>query len=207
MKITKITQSKKIADRYTISFEDGTELKANVALIADYSLYTGRDLDSEELEALKQSAGQVAAKSRALKMINARAMSKAELCEKLVLKGESEHNAAMAAEWLEQLGFLNDGEYANMLVRHYAAKGYGTGKIKNELYRRKVPKEHWEEALAHMPESDEMIDRFIAAKLKGAVPEKSELKKVSDALLRRGFSWDEIKSALVRYNNTIEEND
>ena len=78
---------------------------------------------------------------------------------------------------LEQLGFLNDGEYANMLVRHYAAKGYGTGKIKTSYTAAKFPKSIGREALAHMPESDEMIDRFIAAKLKGTVPEKSELKK------------------------------
>ena len=98
MKITGITQSKKSADRYYVSLENGMELRVNVALIADYSLYTGRDLTDSEFEALEKSAGQFAAKSRALKMINARALSKAELQEKLLQKGETEENAAMAAK-------------------------------------------------------------------------------------------------------------
>lgn len=207
MKITGITQSKKSAGRYYVSLEDGTELRVNVALIADYSLYTGRDLTDSEFEALKKSANQFAAKSRALKMINARALSKAELQEKLLQKGETEENAAMAATWLEELGFLNDVEYAKMLVRHYGAKGYGLGRIKNELYRRRIPKELWEEALSEMPDPGGAIDQFLAAKLKGAVPDKTELKKLSAALMRRGFSWDEIRSAFLRYNDRIEEID
>ena len=140
-------------------------------------------------------------------MINARALSKAELQEKLLQKGETEQNAAMAAAWLEELGFLDDREYAKMLVRHYSAKGYGLGRIKNELYHRRVPKELWEEALLEMPDPSGAVDQFLAAKLKGTVPDKAELKKLSDALLRRGFSWDEIKSAFLRYNDKIEEND
>ena len=43
------------------------------------------------------------------------------------------------ADRLAGLGLLNDGEYARMVVRHYAAKGYGPRKIRDELYRRGCP--------------------------------------------------------------------
>ena len=36
---------------------------------------------------------------------------------------------------------------ARMVVRHYAAKGYGPRKIRDELYRRGVPREFWEDAM------------------------------------------------------------
>ncbi len=205
MKITKLTQSKKVPDRYYLTLDDGSELKINVAIIADFSLFTGRELTEEELSSLKQRAGESAAKARALKIVNARPVSKAELYERLIEKGESEENAAMATEWMQSLGFINDKEYALLLARHYAAKGYGEGRIKNEFYRRRVPKELWEEALLELPPTDNAIDKFITSRLKGREPDKKELKRLTDALLRRGFGWDEIKSALSRYNDNIEE--
>ena len=40
---------------------------------------------------------------------------------------------------LEELGFLNDASYAEQVVRHYSAKGYGLRKLRDELYRRGCP--------------------------------------------------------------------
>ena len=45
------------------------------------------------------------------------------------------------------MGFLNDALYAEQVVRHYSAKGYGLRKLRDELYRRGVPRELWDEAL------------------------------------------------------------
>ena len=68
MKITKMTQSKKVQDRYYLDLEDGSSIKVNVALIADYSLYTGRELSDEELQSLKEAALSNEIKARALRM-------------------------------------------------------------------------------------------------------------------------------------------
>ena len=100
---------------------------------------------------------------------------------------------------------LDDKNYAEMLVRHYATKGYGKYRVRDELYRRKVPKDMWDEALLQMPEQDAAIDRFVEKRLKTRNPDRAELKKLSDALTRRGYSWDEIKSAIARFTDSIEE--
>jgi len=92
-----------------------------------------------------------------------------------------------------------------MTVRHYAAKGYGERRIRDELYRRKIPKEYWDAALEEMPEQDDKIDRLLRSRLRSEDPDRAEIKKATDFLLRRGFGWDEIKSALARYNSYIEE--
>ena len=49
MKIVKLLPSKNIADRYYVDFEDGTTVRANVNIIADLGLFTGRDMSEEEI--------------------------------------------------------------------------------------------------------------------------------------------------------------
>ncbi len=68
-------------------------------------------------------------------MIGVRALSKKELCRRLIQKGESEEDACAAADWLEEIGALDDLRYAKSVVRHYAGLRYGPAKMRDELYR------------------------------------------------------------------------
>ena len=138
------------------------------------------------------------AKARALRILERRDVSRKELTDKLTAKGESPEDAAAVADWLEDLGVITDARYAGMVVRHYAAKGYGKSRIQNELYRHGIGKELWEEALEQYPEQEETIDRLLRARQKHPDPDRAEIKKATDALLRRGFSWSEINAAKDR---------
>ena len=91
-------------------------------------------------------------------------------------------------------------------MRRCAAKGYGPRRVRQELQRRGIPKELWDMAMEQLPEQDDTIDRLLRSRLLGADPEdRAALKKASDALLRRGFSWEEIKEAIERYR--VEDDD
>ncbi|MGI6029370.1 MAG: regulatory protein RecX [Candidatus Heteroscillospira sp.] len=140
------------------------------------------------------------AKKRALNMLDKRDYSCKELTERLIQKGESPEDAEAAVERFAQLGLLNDEKYAGLVVRHYAAKGYGASRVKTELFRRGVPKELWDEALEQMPGQEDAMDAFLRRRLKDNAGEK-EIRRATDALLRRGFSWEEIRSALNRYRS------
>ncbi|MGI5936780.1 MAG: regulatory protein RecX [Oscillospiraceae bacterium] len=201
-----ITELKQTApERFVAVFDDGRELDTTLSVVADFSLYSGRELTEEEYRQVCNASSLSLAKARALQMIGMRAMSKKELTDRLIRKGESPENAEVCVRWLESLNLLDDAEYAAMLARHYSSKNYGVNRIKNELYRRGVPKELWDEALEQIPDSEEKIHRLISARLKGGTPGRAELKKVTDFLLRRGYTWEEIKSALNRYNFETEE--
>lgn len=204
MEITKLTKSQHVEGRWYADLEDGDSIKVDINMIADFSLYVGRELDDEELEELKAEEAKLKAKERALRMLGTRQMSRRELTNKLTQKGESPEAADAAAELMERVGAIDDGEYAGTIVRHYARRGYGIGRIKQELSRRGIAKELWEPALAEMPESDDTLDTLIETKLRGREPDKKELKKLTDMLLRRGFSWSEIKGALGRYDEMLE---
>lgn len=186
-------------ERFLAKLSDGTELKISSTLVADLSLYRGMELPEEEAQELISSARLFSCKERALKHIGARPMSQKELYDKLTEKGEAPEDAQECVRWLAEKRYLDDGQYASIIVRHYSAKGYGAQRVKNELYRRGVPRELWDEALEEMPDMDDKAYRLLCSKLKSGAPDRAEMKKATDALFRRGFSWDEIKVAANRY--------
>jgi len=106
--------------------------------------------------------------------------------------------------WAEDIGLLNDEEYAKALVRHYQAKGYGIYKIKDELYRRQVPRDLWEEALAGLEEPSDTIRRFLEKKLTDP-QDRKQVKKVSDALIRRGFTWGQVSAGMESFLRDFDD--
>ena len=195
-----ITELREIpSGKFIVGFSDGSEMKLSLDIVADLSLYRGRELNDEEFSKLKASAELSSCKERALRIIGARPLSEKELFNKLVEKGEAAENAETSVEWLKKLHYLDDEQYAGMIVRHYAAKGYGVQKIRSELYRHGVPKPLWDEAVAQMPETDDKAFELLCRRLGSDEPDRAELKKATDMLYRRGFSWDEIKAAVNRF--------
>ena len=186
-------------DHFELAFSNGEALLCRAADVADFALYAGKELKEEEYSALCAAAALARTKERAAALLAYRAMSAGELIKKLCEKGESRENAEDAASWLAGLGVLNDEEYAKSIVRHYSAKGWGAGRIREELRRRYIPREYWQEALEELCGEEERIDRFIERRLSGRDAGPKEKKKISDALYRRGFSWEQIKSAMARY--------
>ena len=139
-------------------------------------------------------------KKRALKILGSRSFSEKEMLKRLTSKGETPENAEEAVKWLVELGYINDSDYALLIVRHYAAKGYGIARIRDELYKRGIPRELWDEKLEELDDS-EMTDtalEFLTKKLRGSV-DKDDLRRASNALVRRGFSYDDARAAVNRY--------
>lgn len=196
-----ITELREISSgKFIVGFSDGSEMKLSLDIVADLSLFRGQELDKEEFLRLKSRAELSKCKERALRMIGARPLSKKELFDRLIEKGETPDNAEECIEWLAERHYLDDAQYAGMIVQHYAAKGYGIQKVKSELYRHGVPKSLWDEAIEEMPETDDKAFDLLCRKLKNDESDRAELKKATDMLFRRGFTWDEIKAAVSRFN-------
>lgn len=190
--------------RITVCLEDGSEIRSSLNVVTDLRLFSGKELDEEDIRALRSASGRSIARDRALEMISRRLMSRKELHDKLVQKGESEENADYCVSWLSKNGFLSDESYAAAVARRYASKGYGAGRVRTELSRRGVPRELWDEALGAMPETDGKLDRLISAKLKDP-GDREQVRKLGNSLYRRGYSWEEIRSALARYSAETDE--
>lgn len=206
MRIESLTPSQKVQGRWIAVFADGSKLKLTDREMVDFALYQGMDVPEGALEQLKDAAGESAARRRAANILSARPLSRQELEKRLVEKGETPAHAAAAADYMEHLGYLNDQTYAKTLAEHYAAKGYGPRKVQDELRRRGVPREFWEEALEGLEEPDETLDRLVEARLRRVEkPDRADFKKVSDALARRGYGWSDISAAISRYRRQHED--
>ena len=170
MTVSKIEPSRHVKGRILVYLDSGDMLKATEQEALTFSLYPGRVLSAEELRALRAAAGR-----------------------------SGEEDACAAADWLEEIGALDDLRYAKSVVRHYAGLRYGPAKMRDELYRRGVPRELWDEAIAsECSESTEAIDAYIRSRLRAAPLDDKMRRRLCDALRRRGFQWEDIKSALRR---------
>jgi regulatory protein len=205
MVIREVKPSQRVQGRWLVTLEDGSLLRVSEGEVVSFALCAGRELDEDTLDRLTASARQSQTRHRALNMASARPLSKKELVDKLARKDADRDGAQQAADWLEGLGLLNDREYAVTLVRHYAAKGFGVKKLRDELYRRGVPREFWDEALAQAGSPEDTLDRLVQKRLGGQEPTRENLKKISDYLARRGFSWSDISAALRRCGGEGED--
>lgn len=139
-------------------------------------------------------------KKRALRILGNRNYSEQEMHKRLVDKGEAEENAAETVRWLVELGYIDDSNYATLIVSHYTQKGYGVSRVKEELFKRGIPREMWDEKLAVLNDSqiNDAAFEFLSRKLRGS-EDKDDLRRAKEALVRRGFSYDEARAAINRY--------
>ena len=205
MRIDRIEASKHKRGRVLVFLEDGACLKITEQELLDFGLRAGDELDKPTLDRLKEAAGVSNVKATAADLIGKRAMSRRDLERKRQEKGASEAEARYAAEWLEAIGAINDADYAALLVRHCAQLGYGPARIRDKLYEKGVPRELWEDALDTLPDQSEDVDRFLRSKLRGERPDEKEKKRLTDALLRRGFSWGDVRAAWNRLGSETWE--
>lgn len=205
MKILELKPSQRKKGRFLVKLEDESVLRVTENELLRYDLSPGTELDGETLEALAAEAKRSAAKTTAANIIGSRALSKKQLTDRLIQKGAEAADAKEAADWLEELGAVDDQSYAAALARHYARKGCGPARVREELRRRGIDRSLWEEALEELPDPADTLDALIQKKCRGDLSDRRELKRVSDFLLRRGFRWEDIKAALRRYTELQED--
>ena len=202
MVIQELKPSKRVRDRWLAVLEDGSILRLSRNQIADFALYAGRELSDEEADRLVEAVENENFRSYALRVVTDTPKSRKMLLKILEEKDCQPEQAEKIADWLEELGYLDDKRYAAEVAAFYTRKGYGARKIRDELYRRGVPRELWDEALDQLEDNSQAIDAFLEKKLKGSHDPK-DIKRASDALARRGFSWSEISDALRRYGREV----
>lgn len=204
MIVTAVAPSPDRGGRHRVEFSDGTTMKLLPSVIADLSIYPGRELSEAEMESLAQAKRAADTKLRAVHIISATTVSGRDLEDRLRRKGASEDDAADAVAWLTELNLLDDAEAARQIVARGVRRGYGERRIRQMLYEKKIPRSYWDGALAEMPPMDDAVDEFLRTKLHGK-PEEKELKRTVDALMRRGYTWSEIREGLRRYNEALAD--
>ena len=199
MRIEKIEKSKHKQERLLVYLEGGDLLRLTGDALLRFGLQVGMDLPPEVVVELKEAERQYRVRSRGANIVSSRMVSKKELTDKLERRGATEEEAADTADWLEDLGALNDEAYAAAVARHYGRMGYGKLRVRQELQRRGVSRDLWDDALAEMPAAAETIEALLQSRLRGRTPDRDEGRKLAAMLQRRGFTWQEIRGVLQRF--------
>ena len=204
-RIERIQPSLHKKDRVLVYLTGGDLLRITPEELLRFGLRPGQELTEDVLEELRRAAARSQTRQQAAELAAGRMLSRKELSDRLVKKGADPQEAQETAQWLADLGAVDDAAYAGVIARHYAAMGYGPGRVRQELQRRGVPRDLWEDALAQLPDPEEAIDKFLTAKLRGKTPDRATLQRLSAALQRRGFQWQDIRPALARLDRDMEE--
>ena len=183
------------AGRYWVTFDDGTKLGLYRQTVEDFGLYIGKELSEEEKERLLTAAGKMSAKMRAVRIVSASNVSKRDLEERLVRKGEDPQQAREAVQWMEDLHLVDDRNTAEAVVHSCISKGYGLQRAKQALYEKRIPKQYWDAVLEDYPDQEAKIESFLRSRL-DADSDQKQIKKAIDALIRRGHSYGTIRRVL-----------
>lgn len=195
MKVESLKTAPDRAGRYWVTFDDGSKMGLYRQTVEDFALYSGKELDEQEAEALRTAAGQMSAKMRAVRIVSASSVSRRDLEARLVRKGEDPQQAKEAVAWMEDLHLVDDRATAEQVVSSCISKGYGLARAKQALYEKRIPKEYWDEALADYPDQTGKITAFLKSRLDADSDEK-QVRRAVDALIRRGHSYGTIRRAL-----------
>ena len=150
--------------------------------------------------------GEDAAFGAAVKMIARRALSEADVREKLLRKGHPDEDVARAVDRLARAGYLDDERVAVETILQHARRGHGPVRVEERLRALGVSDDAIERAWAEA-EADYGIDprQILMDQLHRRLPEagsscdEATVRRVYNALLRAGFEESEVRSALGPY--------
>lgn len=162
-----------------------------------------KEINEEELTELLDAVSFRRAYNKGLDFLSRRPYGTQELIKKLCEKGHEKASAEKACERLTELGLLNDEEFARILATELLErKNYSIKRIKQELSFRGIDREIVENTVDLLDNDPEnRIILVIRKKYMNKLNDEKGRKRAIDGLLRLGYSYSDIKSAL----NTISE--
>ena len=211
MKILEINPAK--GKLFEIVLENEQKLWLHADLVQSEFLHAGDDLDEERIADLKRQAAEHRAYEYGLYLLEKRGYSYRELYGKLIAAPHAQEDAVLAAlEKLMRYGFLNDAVYAEQLARHFVeGKKFGIRRAEYEMRHRGLSQEDIDDALAEYDDAEKISAQLLEilqkkyARYLTDPDDRKATEKVTAALVRRGYTYQEIRYAIEDYYALLEE--
>jgi len=173
------------------------------AVVEKLDLTIGRSLSPETQEEIRRQAAQHEARVAAVRMLGRRALTRAELRRRLLARELPEQAVEATLDWLAELQYLNDEQYAERRWEQLRQRHMGAQGIVHKLRHEGVPGEVAEEIRAR--QGDEAQDEALALELADQrnhelrhIPWPQRRQRLYQHLARRGFDSEIIQVALGR---------
>lgn len=166
-----------------------------------------KEINEDELTELLDAVSFRRAYNKGLDYLSRRPYGTKELIRKLCEKGHEKEAAEKACERLLELGLLNDEEYARILSDDLInRKKYGIKRVKQELAFRGIDREIIENTVDTLDnDAENRIILVVKKKYLNKLNGETGRKRAIDGLMRLGFSYSDIKSALGKVSEFTEE--
>ena len=205
MLITAIEKRKGTRSAVYVDGEYAMMLDAEI--IFNAGLKAGREIDQNALFELQKQSDLRRTRERALYLLGYKSHTKKELTDKLA-KTSDEDTAAEIAGRMEELGLVNDADYAERYARQLAnSKGYGMSRIRQQLYKKGIDRELIDDTLEQLAQTvdvDEKISELIERKYQRYLGTKKGMDKTINALIRLGYRYDDIRRVLNTFDTPQE---
>ncbi len=193
----RITEVKPARHRLTAVFLDGQRVLVDTETFLLSGLREGDEVSREDWAFLCEKAQNNRAYEKALYLLEYRAHSRGELLQK-IRREYSMEAALQAVERVEQLGLVNDRDFATRLAEELTTqKGYGKARVKADLARRGIDRELIDEVMAELPvDQTQGCKDWICKKYKTLPTDAKEQAKLLAGAVRRGFDYATARRAL-----------
>jgi len=184
-------------------FVDGREaFTVRAAMLERLGIEVGGSLPDEQLAGTERSPELAKARDAALRLLGVRARSARELRDRLHGKGFSDETSEQVLAGLERVGLVDDRAFARLWIEERVRlRPIGRRRAVSELLAkgvgRRVAQAVADEVYAEHPQA-ELAARALEPKLRAGRAEspKRRRRRLEAFLLRRGFSYDVIATAL-----------
>lgn len=186
---------------YAVYSEDGFVASLDEQTFLSAALKIGSVIAENEMEQLIRASNRRKAEQKALRLLEYRDHSKAEL-EKKLRAVSDEESAAQTADKMEQLGLVDDSGYAARLASSLIfEKLYSRRRAVSELRAKGIDAETAQAALDETDSDDaEQIEKLLDRKFRGAPADEKTRRRAANLLARYGYGWGDIKAALSRFD-------
>lgn len=191
MKIIKIEKFK--GQTYGVYFEEEEPVFINSEIVAEFNLKEGIDIPESAVSEIVRANDIRRARERALYLLDAREYSYTELFKKLEVNYDEEICYEVLNR-LAELGLINDRRYAERLGEYLIEKKrFGRYRASQEMYRRGLSREIINETLDKYDEDSVVrLYELVKEKYERYMTDEKGINKVRNALVRKGFSYDDI---------------
>ena len=198
----KISHTKGRGKKIHLLLDDEYQITTDIDFWAEHYFKDGTEITQEEWESLTNSIYYKKAVDKCYDLLSRRDHSVKELKTKL-LRTVDEKNADKAIEKMLELGYLDDEKYARNLVKYLAqTRNMSKNHIKQEMFKRGIPNEIINSVMEDYEfDNVSCVVDLILTKYRNKLNNEDGNKKVIASLMRKGFSYSDIKNAFYRIEN------
>jgi regulatory protein len=197
--VTRITEQKRRPNRRSVYLDGAFAFGCNVNVIARFRLREGMGLTAEQVGRIQLGAVKQKCFDDAMRALERRLHSRAELRRKLVRKEYGETVVDAVLEDLVRLGYVNDAQFAR--TRALAAaqhKHHGRRRARVELMKAGVKGEVADRALSdvYAQHDSTAVARLLARKQAPRLRKLDPMtarRRLVGMLQRRGFDYESIR--------------